>query len=233
MVRATIRSYGSSPGTTCPVCTMSGSDVEDASASPTSAKRPATAVRTTAADLVHHPVALGSRSPVFMSRIGFPQESTGNSVPHDLVSVVSAQGANTVRVEGTLTRWMKQDHVAKLDVSILFLSIRAFVSWPQPLASMCTPVSIPRTFSCQAGSGTGVGPVTTHRTPSTGSKCSPDFARSSARPRGFAESRASLLGARASSPRQARESGATSTVRGHRCPRSQEDRDPGKPTGPG
>ena len=52
----------------------------------------------------------------------------------------------------------------------------------------------------------------------------PDYARSSARPRGFAEWRASLLGARASSPRQARESGATSTVRGHRCPRSQEDR---------
>ena len=107
----------------------------------------------------------------------------------------------------------------------------------------------------------------------------PDNARSSARPRGFAESRASLLGvptlaghravaqgtsgtlacpicadprcfmssvtsikqrvmgssmqARASSPRQARESGATSTVRGQGCPRSQEARDPGKPAGPG
>ena len=44
---------------------------------------------------------------------------------------------------------------------------------------------------------------------------------------------ASLLGARASSLRQARESGATSTVRGHRCPRSRENRDLGKPTGPG
>ena len=43
----------------------------------------------------------------------------------------------------------------------------------------------------------------------------PDYARSSSRPRGFAEWRVSLLGARASSPRQARESGATSTVRGH------------------
>ena len=61
----------------------------------------------------------------------------------------------------------------------------------------------------------------------------PDYARFSARPRGFAESRASLPGARASSLRQARESDATSTVRGHRCPRSQEDRGPDKPTGPG
>ena len=54
----------------------------------------------------------------------------------------------------------------------------------------------------------------------------PDYARSSARPRGFPGSRASLLGARASSPRQARESGATSTVRGQGCPRSQEDQSP-------
>ena len=61
----------------------------------------------------------------------------------------------------------------------------------------------------------------------------PDYTRSSARPRGFAESRASFLGPRASSPRQARESGAASAVRGQRCPRSQEDCDPGKPTGPG
>ena len=30
---------------------------------------------------------------------------------------------------------------------------------------MCTPVSIPITFSCQTGSGTGVCPVTTQRTP--------------------------------------------------------------------
>ena len=61
----------------------------------------------------------------------------------------------------------------------------------------------------------------------------PDYARSLARPRGFAESRASLLGARASSPRQARESGATSTVRGQGCPRSQVARDPENPAEPG
>ena len=61
----------------------------------------------------------------------------------------------------------------------------------------------------------------------------PDYPQFSARPRGFPESRASFPGARASSPRRARESGATSTVRGHRCPRSKEDRDLVKPTGPG
>ena len=41
-------------------------------------------------------------------------------------------------------------------------------------------------------------------------------------------SRTSLLGARASSPRQAGESGATSTGRGQGCPRPQEDCDPGQ-----
>ena len=67
---------------------------------------------------------------------------------------------------------MNGDHRPKLQVSISFPSIRAIVSRPYPRSSMCTPVSIPTTFSCQIGSVTGVCPVTTYRTPSTGPRCS-------------------------------------------------------------
>ena len=61
----------------------------------------------------------------------------------------------------------------------------------------------------------------------------PDYVRTSSWSHSCPGSRTSLLGARASSPRQARMSGATSPVRGQGCPRSQEDCDPGKPPGPG
>ena len=61
----------------------------------------------------------------------------------------------------------------------------------------------------------------------------PDYVRISSWSHSYPGSRTSLLGARASSPRQARMRGATSTVRGQGCPRSQEDCDLGKLTGPG
>ena len=69
--------------------------------------------------------------------------------------------------------------------------------------------------------------------PRIASISSPDCVRFSARLRRFAGQRTCLPGARASSPRQTRESGATTAVRGQGCPRSQEDFDLGKPSGPG
>ena len=61
----------------------------------------------------------------------------------------------------------------------------------------------------------------------------PDYVRTSTWSHSCPRSGTSLLGARASSPRQAGMRGTTSTVRGQGCPRSQEDCDLGNPTGPG
>ena len=61
----------------------------------------------------------------------------------------------------------------------------------------------------------------------------PDYVRSSSWPHGFPSSRGCVLGARASSPRQARECGATGTGHGQECPRSQEEHDLHKPAGAG
>ena len=66
-----------------------------------------------------------------------------------------------------------------------------------------------------------------------GFKSSPDYVRTASWSHRYPGSRTAFLGSRASSPRQAGMSGATSPVRGQGCPRSQEDCDLGKPTGPG